>query len=76
MLSLLTLTGYMNGNNFPYYFISVMGAGSHLAWQLRTVNFDDVADCGRKFRSNKWTGAIVLSGIVVDIIWKNLNSLN
>ncbi|CAI2173498.1 18931_t:CDS:2 [Funneliformis geosporum] len=76
MLSFLILAGYMNGNDYPYYIISVMGAGSHLAWQLRTVNFDDVSDCGRKFRSNKWTGAMVLSGIVADIIWKNLNSVN
>jgi len=70
MLSFLTLAGYMNGNDWPYYLISVLGGGSHLAWQLWTVNFDNVADCGRKFRSNKWTGAIVLSGIVTDIIWQ------
>ena len=53
-----------------------MGAGSHLAWQLWTVNFDDMADCGRKFRSNKWTGTIILSGIVIDTVWQNLNSVN
>jgi len=76
MLSCLALAGYMNENDWPYYFISVMGAGSHLAWQLCTVNFDDVADCGRKFRSNKWTGAIILSGIVTDIVWQNLNPVN
>ncbi|CAG8464762.1 25835_t:CDS:2 [Racocetra persica] len=74
MVTLLILAGQMNGHNWPFYSISVLGTGTHLAWQLRTVNFDNVADCDRKFRNNKWIGILVLSGILADIAWKTLNS--
>lgn len=75
MLSLLVISGYMNGQGLPFYLFSILGTGSHLAWQLRTINFNDEADCGRKFRSNKWAGTIVLSGILADIIWKNVKGI-
>ncbi|KAG9290758.1 hypothetical protein G9A89_011721 [Geosiphon pyriformis] len=55
MISFVALAGYANGQGIPFYLISVLGAGTHFAWQLRTTNFDDITDCGKKFRSNKWT---------------------
>ncbi|RIB03252.1 UbiA prenyltransferase family-domain-containing protein [Gigaspora rosea] len=74
MVTFLFIAGQMNDHNWPFYSISVLGTGAHLAWQLRTVNFDDVVDCDRKFRNNKWVGVLVLSGILADIAWKVLNN--
>ncbi|RHZ72573.1 hypothetical protein Glove_242g73 [Diversispora epigaea] len=74
MLTLLTISGYMNGQDWPFYLISILGTGSHLAWQLQTVNLNDAADCNRKFRTNKWAGLMVLSGILADITWKNMKN--
>jgi 4-hydroxybenzoate polyprenyltransferase len=36
----------------------------HLAWQAATVRIDDSADCLAKFRANRWTGWLMLLGIV------------
>jgi 4-hydroxybenzoate polyprenyltransferase len=38
--------------------------GLHLAWQAATVRTDDPADCLAKFRANRWTGWLMLAGIV------------
>ncbi|HEX3499662.1 MAG TPA: UbiA family prenyltransferase, partial [Stellaceae bacterium] len=38
--------------------------GLHLAWQAATVRTQDPADCLAKFRANRWTGWLVLLGIV------------
>jgi 4-hydroxybenzoate polyprenyltransferase len=38
--------------------------GLHLAWQAATVRIDDPADCLVKFRANRWTGWLMLLGIV------------
>jgi 4-hydroxybenzoate polyprenyltransferase len=35
-----------------------------LCWQAATVDIDDPADCLVKFRSNRWTGWLLLLGIV------------
>jgi 4-hydroxybenzoate polyprenyltransferase len=39
-------------------------AALQLAWQAATVRVDDPADCLAKFRANRWTGWLVLVGIV------------
>ena len=49
----------------PFYG-SLLAAGAHLAWQIRTVELADRQDCMDKFVSNKWFGAVVFSGIVAD----------
>ena len=50
-------------NAWPY-FACVLGGGAHLAWQLRTVKFNDPSTCMQMFVSNRWFGAIVFAGIV------------
>lgn len=65
-VGLTALAGYMNGQGLPFYLVSVGGAAAHLAWQLRTVNYDDPKSCWEKFRSNHHVGAIVWAGIVAD----------
>lgn len=68
MVSMLALAGYMNDQGPLFYALSVGGAAAHLAWQLRTVNYENPADCWSKFASNKWTGALVFSGIAGDYL--------
>jgi 4-hydroxybenzoate polyprenyltransferase len=46
------------------YWPALAGAGLQLAWQVRTLNIDDPADCLSRFRSNRWTGWILLAGII------------
>ncbi|KAG0025589.1 Para-hydroxybenzoate--polyprenyltransferase, mitochondrial precursor (PHB:polyprenyltransferase) [Podila clonocystis] len=72
MVSMLALSGYMNDQGPLFYALSVGGAAAHLAWQLRTVNYDNPADCWSKFASNKWTGAFVFSGIASDYFYQML----
>ena len=48
------------------YYIGCGAAAGHYAWQLYTVDLDSREDCMATFVSNKWFGAIVFSGIVLD----------
>ena len=57
--------GHMAGAGLPYY-VGVTAAACHYSWQLVQVNLDSRHDCMAKFVSNKWFGALVFSGIVVD----------
>ncbi|KAG1056597.1 hypothetical protein G6F43_001516 [Rhizopus delemar] len=70
-VSLTALSGYMNGQGLPFYAISVLGTACHLAWQLKTVNYNNPADCWAKFKSNTWTGGIFWSGILADAAWSS-----
>ncbi len=72
-VSLLTLTGYLAHSGPLYYLFSVGGAAAHLAWQLRTVDFDNRADCWSKFVSNGWLGGVVWGGMVADYVAKLLD---
>ncbi|KAI9319142.1 UbiA prenyltransferase family-domain-containing protein [Dichotomocladium elegans] len=65
-VGLTALAGYMNGNGLPFYLVSVGGAAAHLAWQLRTVNYDNPKSCWEKFASNHQLGAIVWAGMLAD----------
>lgn len=57
--------GWAAGCEGPYY-LGVAAAAAHLSWQLSTVDLNDRADCGAKFRSNNWVGAAIFAGIVLD----------
>ncbi|KAG0296487.1 Para-hydroxybenzoate--polyprenyltransferase, mitochondrial precursor (PHB:polyprenyltransferase) [Dissophora globulifera] len=70
MVSLLALSGYMNDQGPLFYALSVGGVAAHLAWQLKTVDYENTADCWSKFTSNKWAGAIVFSGIAGDYLYQ------
>ncbi|GAA5890988.1 hypothetical protein JCM8208_003120 [Rhodotorula glutinis] len=65
-VSLLALSGYLNGQGPAFFALSVAGAAAHLAWQLRTVDLDSRESCWRTFASNRDLGAIVWSGLAVD----------
>ena len=61
----MALAGQAAGCGLPY-FAGLAAAASHLAWQVGTVDFDDEKDCGNKFRSNFWYGALLFTGITAD----------
>lgn len=61
----LSTAGIMSGASFPFY-AGVAAAGTHLGWQIKTVNLDEPKDCGDKFRSNWWYGVFVFMGILSD----------
>lgn len=68
--SLLAYAGYLNAQGIPFYMISVLGAASHLFYQIRTLKIHDRANCWELFKSNRNLGAIVWSGIMIDYLMK------
>ncbi|KAF9434933.1 Para-hydroxybenzoate--polyprenyltransferase, mitochondrial precursor (PHB:polyprenyltransferase) [Entomortierella beljakovae] len=66
MVSMLALAGYMNDQGPLFYALSVGGAAAHLAWQLKSVDYENPKDCWSKFASNKWAGALIFSGVAGD----------
>lgn len=69
-LSLLSYAGYLNSQGMPFYLISVVGAASHLFWQIKNLKINDRANCWELFKSNRNLGFIVWSGIMVDYLGK------
>jgi len=63
MVTNLTVAGFMADQAWPY-FAGVASVSAHLLWQVTTVDLDNMKDCASKFRSNKWLGLILLSGII------------
>lgn len=61
---LFAVAGWMAGLAWPFYLL-LCAAGGQLAWQIRTVNIDDSADCLDKFRSNRTFGWLVMLAIVL-----------
>ena len=62
----LAVSGYYAHMGVVFYTISVGGAAMHYCWQLYSVRLNDRASCMKTFVSNKWFGAIVIVGIVID----------
>ena len=62
-VALLALAGALAGVAWPFY-PGLAAAALHFAWQARTVDIDDPADCLAKFRANNVLGMIVFAAIV------------
>ena len=62
-LSLWMAAGIAGGLGI-WFWVGLVGSGLQLAWQAAQVETDDPADCLAKFRSNRWTGWLMLGGIV------------
>ena len=63
--AIATHAGQAVGTGVPYY-AGVAMAGAHLAWQVAAVDLDSQSDCLAKFGSNKWYGALLFGGAVLD----------
>jgi len=66
MTSCLALSGFQAGMGSAFYAVSVGGSAAHLCYQLYSVDYTQRESCLRTFNSNKWLGAIVFAGIVID----------
>ena len=61
---LLLITAY--GAGYGWVTLALITAGAvQLAWQVRTLDPDDAADCLRKFKSNRFFGWLVLAGFLI-----------
>ena len=63
-LALWTASGEAAGLGLPFR-IALLLAALQLFWQAATVDLSSPADCGAKFRSNRWTGWILFIGMIV-----------
>ncbi|VDN27798.1 unnamed protein product [Cylicostephanus goldi] len=50
--------------------LAITATALHFGWQIGTLNIDDGSDCWKKFRSNRWMGIILFSGIVASTLLK------
>lgn len=48
--------------------MGVVGFVVHLAWQIRSLDIDDPAQCLLLFRANLWAGLVLLIGMVIDTV--------
>jgi len=58
------LSGFNANIGWPFYALLVPAA-AQIAWQIWAVDLENPVDCGRKFRSNKYFGAIVTFAILI-----------
>jgi 4-hydroxybenzoate polyprenyltransferase len=61
--ALWAAAGHAASLGWPFY-LGLAAVLLQLLWQAATVDIDDPADCLVKFRSNRWTGWLVLIAIV------------
>jgi 4-hydroxybenzoate polyprenyltransferase len=57
------LAGAASGLGLVFW-VALVVAAFHLAWQAARVDTDDAADCLSKFRSNRSVGWLLLAGII------------
>lgn len=62
-IALLALSGWMAQVGWPFWIGLAIGAG-HLAWQARTIDFNDPKDCLAKFRANRDFGLIIFAAAI------------
>jgi 4-hydroxybenzoate polyprenyltransferase len=62
-LALLALAAALNGAGLLFYPALALPA-LHFAWQIRTLDIDDPANCLRRFRSNRELGFLVVLAIL------------
>jgi 4-hydroxybenzoate polyprenyltransferase len=60
---LMLASGAAAGLAWPFY-LGLAGVAAQLAWQVATLDIDDPAGCLIRFKSNRYTGWILLAGIV------------
>ena len=54
----------------PFFGMSWLGAVAHVAWQIRTVDLNNRADCWAKFTSNRGLALILFSGLLLDYLYQ------
>ncbi|XP_045118574.1 4-hydroxybenzoate polyprenyltransferase, mitochondrial-like isoform X2 [Portunus trituberculatus] len=69
MISGLLAVGHNAGQTWPYYLTVALVSG-HLAKQIWTLDINNAADCGQKFRANRHIGLLLFLGIVTGNLLK------
>jgi 4-hydroxybenzoate polyprenyltransferase len=59
----LAAAGAAAGLSWPFY-LGLAGVAAQFAWQVASLDIDDPAGCLTRFRSNRYTGWILLAGIL------------
>ena len=54
----------------PFFGVSWLAAVAHVAWQIRTVDLNNRADCWAKFTSNRTLALILFSGLLLDYLYQ------
>ena len=67
-LALLGAAGWLVAMGPGFYLMLVL-AGGHLAWQVRTIDLDDPGSCLRRFRSNRELGLLVFVALLAGKVW-------
>ncbi|KAF7335717.1 4-hydroxybenzoate polyprenyltransferase, mitochondrial [Mycena venus] len=67
-VTMLAVTGVLNGQGTPYFVVSVGGTAIHLVWQSLTVDLDVPKSCWTNFNRNGQLGWIVWGGLMLDYI--------
>ncbi|HLT02057.1 MAG TPA: 4-hydroxybenzoate octaprenyltransferase [Geminicoccaceae bacterium] len=62
-LGLIGVAGGLAGMRWGFFLVLV-AAGAHLAWQVRTLELDDVRSCLVRFRSNREFGWLVFLALL------------
>lgn len=62
--SLIIFAGYLTGLNI-FFFATMIAAGLHLIYQLKSLDIDDRELCLRLFKSNHHFGALVFISILI-----------
>ncbi|KAI0267872.1 4-hydroxybenzoate polyprenyl transferase [Gloeopeniophorella convolvens] len=69
LVTFLVTAGMLNGQQAPYFLVTVGGAAAHLTWQLRCLDVDNAKSCHLAFESNGFTlGGIVWAGLFADYL--------
>uniref|UniRef100_A0A914XV17 4-hydroxybenzoate polyprenyltransferase, mitochondrial n=1 Tax=Panagrolaimus superbus TaxID=310955 RepID=A0A914XV17_9BILA len=69
MITNLTIAGIITDQTWPF-FLAVAATSCHLGWQISTLQINNRKDCWKKFNSNQWIGAFILSGLFVGTLLK------
>ncbi|KAJ8676405.1 hypothetical protein QAD02_012192 [Eretmocerus hayati] len=72
MITSLIVSGVFADQSLPYY-ASVGIVGSHLSYQLYSLNINDPNNCAKKFISNHRVGMILFFGIILGNLLKDPN---
>jgi 4-hydroxybenzoate polyprenyltransferase len=67
-LALIGAAGWLVAMGPGFYLMLVL-AGGHLAWQVRTIDLDDPMSCLRRFRSNRELGLLVFAALLAGKVW-------
>jgi len=66
---LFGLAGWVAGLGL-FHLLGTLAVGAHCAWQVRTLDIDDSANCLRRFKSNRDLGFLFLAGLLAAALFR------